>query len=117
MLKTMEAERETMTTQQRSRVLFVQYCAKSSGSTISGKLLVEGLMAEGWVVDVAFGFEGPYAAEYEQSGCRVYVVEHKSWLRGGGVVRFLVHLAKQRSARRCRVLHNYPLTFQYALDQ
>ena len=94
----MEVEPGTVATQNRRKVLFVQHCAKASGSTISGRLLVEGLMANGWVVDVAFGFEGPYATEYEQSGCKIDVVEHKNWLRGGDIVRFLVRLARQRHA-------------------
>ena len=41
------------------RLLMVQYSSNPSGSTISGHLIAKGLIKEGWMVDVAFAFDGP----------------------------------------------------------
>jgi len=80
----------------RLRVLFVQHCANRTGSTISGKLVVEGFLRAGWTMDVAFGFDGPMIAEYERLGCRTHVVPHKNWLRG----RSFLHSLQQMNAER-----------------
>lgn len=84
---------------ERLRVLFVQHCANRTGSTISGRLVVDGFRRAGWDVEVAFGFDGPMIAEYERLGCRTHVVPHKNWLRARGFVRPLRHiLAERRTA-------------------
>jgi len=69
------------------RALFVQYSSQPSGSTVSGLLTVEGLLADGWEVHVAFSQPGPCTAQYEQAGCTIHLAEHGQWLAGGSRLR------------------------------
>ena len=82
------------------KVLLVQHCAALSGSTISGHLIARGMREAGSPVDVAFGFDGPCRALYEEIGCRTHVVPHKNWLRAKRWDRSLRCIAAER--RRAR---------------
>lgn len=44
----------------KRRVLFVQYTANFSLSTIGGKILIEGLVVDGWEVPALFSLRGQY---------------------------------------------------------
>lgn len=61
-------------------MLFVQHAANLTGSTFSGAQICRAMVAAGWDVHVALGYEGPARAMYESIGCSQQVVEHKNWL-------------------------------------
>ncbi len=71
----------------RPKILIVQHSANMDGSTISGLLLVEGLLKHGWEVAVVLGFQGPAKGHFEKLSARVEVIYHKNWLRRAGFVR------------------------------
>ncbi|WP_339908580.1 glycosyltransferase family 4 protein [Symmachiella dynata] len=82
------------------RVLLVQYSANHSGSTVSGHLIVKGLLAAGFSVDVAFAFDGPYIAKFEHDGASVHVIEHENWLKRGSLLKSFRMGARQLAASR-----------------
>ncbi len=72
------------TTTRPPRVLFVQYSANLSGSTISGRLVVEALREGGADVDVVFAFDGPARQQFAALGCHTELIDHGRWLRPAG---------------------------------
>lgn len=81
------------------RLALVQYSSNFSGSTISGRMIAQFMLARGWDVDVYFGFDGPFVDRLREDGCSADVVEHRNWLRSPGFFRFLRNaLTEQRAA-------------------
>lgn len=69
------------------QMLFVQRAADHSGSTISGQLTVEGMLGNGWRVDVVFGHEGDYIGKYPTDVATTRVIPHDNWLRRAHALR------------------------------
>ena len=79
------------------RLAFVGYSSNNGGSTISGEMIVSGILDRGWDVDVYYAFDGPFVERMKQDRCSVTLVPHSSWLRHSGVLRFLRDLWVENS--------------------
>lgn len=82
------------------RIMFVQYSANFSGSTVSGLMVAEALIEGGCHVDAVFAFDGPMIKQYEQAGCQTDMIAHGEWLRPGGRLRCLRRFARDTIAAR-----------------
>ncbi len=77
------------------RLAFVQYSSNLGGSSISGEMIVSGLLDRGWDVDVYFAFDGPFIERMKGDRCSPSVIPHKNWLRQAGVLRFAKNLRSE----------------------
>lgn len=79
-------------------VVLIQFSAQQDGSAHSGLLVVESLLAQGYDVHVIFASAGPMVERYRAIGCAVETIAHKNWLRGGGLLRTVRNVVRERNA-------------------
>jgi len=84
----------------KPRVLFAQYSGNFSGSTLSGRIIVEALLQGGCQVDVVFASDGPMVSRYAELGCKTSILKHGEWLEKGGVIRCARRFARDAAATK-----------------
>jgi glycosyltransferase involved in cell wall biosynthesis len=82
-----------------AHIVFVQFSPMFGGSTISGELVIQALLARGDTVSVLVGFDGPFIHRLTQQGCAVRVVSHKNMFRTERSLSFLRNLYYDRKSK------------------
>lgn len=83
-----------------AHIVFVQFSPMFGGSTISGELLIQALLARGDAVSVLVGFDGPFVERFKQQGCAVQIVPHKNIFRTEQSGFFIRNLMDARTSNR-----------------
>ena len=87
-------------TDNKRRILVVQFSSALDGSTFSALLLMDGLRKRGWKTTVIFANEGPAINMFMENGHETAIIPHKSWLRTKKMVHFIKYLVQEyRNAR------------------
>lgn len=83
-----------------SHIAFIQFSPMFGGSTISGELIIQALLARGDSVSVLVGFDGPFVDRLKQQGCTVQIVPHKNIFRTERSRFFIRNLMDARASNR-----------------
>lgn len=84
----------------------MQYSANFGGSTLSGEMLANAMLEEGWELHVLFGFDGPFLERMAGVQLRTHIAGHSNWLRSPRPLPFLRNCIRELSAanRMARLL-------------